>query len=130
MGPKYTYNEFFHLMSYNYRTTVPGFKLEHGDCNASILGATEGAIYPGLLAKDTVLLYWRKTLCRTAPLYFEEEVQRGPLLGYKYVLHNDVYDRSNESSVKDCYEGPSKTLPDGLTDLSRCFNSEYSTPFS
>lgn len=123
MGPKYNSSEFFHLLSYNYRTTVPGFKLEHGDCDASIVGATEGAIYPQHLTKNSTLFYWRKTLCRAATLYFEEEVQKGPLLGYKYVLRDDVYDHKDETKV-DCYKGSSPTLPDGLSDLQKCFHSK------
>lgn len=122
MGPKYDSSEFFHLLSYNYRTTVPGFKLENRDCNASVLGATEGAVYPEYLSKNSTLLYWRKTLCRAAPLYFEEEVQKGPLLGYKFVLKNNVYDHRDETKI-DCYKGLSHTLPDGLSDLSKCFHS-------
>ncbi|XP_063700813.1 lysosome membrane protein 2-like [Culicoides brevitarsis] len=119
MGPKYPSSEFFHLLSYNYRTTVPGFKLEHGDCNATILEATEGAIYPQRLTKNSTLFYWRKTLCRPATLFFEEEVQKGPLLGYKYVLRNDVYDHPDDK--EDCYRG--KNLPDGLSDLQKCFHN-------
>uniref|UniRef100_A0A336MGZ2 CSON001578 protein n=1 Tax=Culicoides sonorensis TaxID=179676 RepID=A0A336MGZ2_CULSO len=123
IGPKYESGEFFQLLSYNYGTTVPGFKLDHGHCNASILGATEGAIYPQFLDKNSTLYYWRKTLCRPARLYFEEEVQKGPLLGYKFVLKNNVYDHSNDETTIDCYKGNPDTLPDGLSDLSKCFHN-------
>lgn len=64
--------------------------------------------------------YWRKALCRQVPLYFEKTVPKGPFTGYKYVLRENAYDRFNDSAT-DCYKGPAEPLPDGLSDLSKCY---------
>lgn len=101
-------------------TVVPGFKLQYGDCNASIIGSSEGAQWKTNLNEASVMWYWRKALCRQVPLYFEKTVPKGIFTGYKYVLLENVYDRSNDSET-DCYKGPAQTLPDGLSDLSKCY---------
>lgn len=113
---------FFKINSWNYRPTVPNFYPERGDCNANLEGSNEGALFPQLVTKETVLLYWRKTLCRAVPLHFDKEVQVGQLKGYKFMLRENVYDRS-ENETADCFKG--SNLPDGLSDLSRCFFSTY-----
>lgn len=106
-------------------TVVPRFNVEYGDCNASIVGSTEGALYNTHLTKESIIWYWRKPLCRQVPLYFEKEVQKGAFLAYKYELREDSYDRSNNLTA-DCYKGFSEVLPDGLSDVSKCFFGMYS----
>lgn len=103
---------------WNHRPTVPRFYTEYGECNASLQGASEGAMYPSKIKNDTVLWYWRKTLCRPVPLHFVEELQHKNLKAFKYVLKFNVYDRM-ENRTADCYKGDN--LPNGLSDLSRCF---------
>lgn len=122
IGVRHGNENFFKINSWNYRSTVPRFYPEYGDCNASIEGSSEGALFPQMCTKDTVLWYWRKTLCRIAPLHFDSEVQLGNLKAYKYILRDDVYDRF-ENRTADCYKG--SELPDGLSDLSKCFFSAY-----
>lgn len=103
---------------WNHRPTVPRFYTEYGDCNASLVGATEGSMYPSNIHKDDILWYWRKTLCRPVPLHFDEELTHKDLKAYKYILKFDTFDRC-ENETADCYKG--NNLPNGLTDLSRCF---------
>lgn len=101
-------------------SVVPGFNLANGDCNASIIGSTEGAFYKNQLTEESVLWYWRKPLCRQVPLYYEKRVQKGPFEAYKYILRENVYDRM-ENETADCYKGFYQTLPNGLSDVSKCF---------
>jgi hypothetical protein len=122
IGAKFGNEDFFKINTWNYRSTVPRFHPEKGDCDASIKGSNEGALYPQMLTKNSVLSYWRKTLCRAVPLYFDSEVQIGKLLGYKFRLREDVYDRFKNVTA-DCYKG--SNLPDGLSDLSKCFFGLY-----
>jgi CD36 family len=86
IGAKNGNENFFKINTWNYRPTVPRFYPERGDCNADIQGSNEGALFPQLVTKNTVLLYWRKSLCRAVPLYFNSEVQVGKLKGYKFNL--------------------------------------------
>lgn len=126
IGPKHAGNQFFEIATVNGVTVVPGFDLSRGECNASIIGATEGALYNTHLSSESVLWYWRKSLCRQVPLYFEKTVQKGAFDAYKYVLRENVYDRMANATA-DCYKGPEPTLPDGLSDLSKCF---FGTPYA
>ena len=88
------------------------------------MNSTEGAIYPNQVAKDVILWYWRKSVCRPIPLYFEKEIQMGELKAYKYVTHVDWYDRK-ENLTEDCYKGFGRTaLPDGLSDISKCYSGK------
>lgn len=99
---------------------MPGFDISEGECNASIIGSTEGALYKNRLDENSVLWYWRKPLCRQVPLYFEKKLKEGDFEAYKYVLREDVYDRF-ENETADCYKGFKQQLPDGLSDVSKCF---------
>lgn len=123
-GKRYGDDQFFMMNTYEYEPTVPGFSLAKGDCFASILNSSEGATYPQNLDEQSVLIYWRKTLCRAVPLYFERRVQKGPLTGYKYVLPDNSYDRLPDSDA-DCYKGQFGLLEDGMTDTSKCSHGEY-----
>ncbi|XP_050074434.1 scavenger receptor class B member 1-like [Anopheles maculipalpis] len=118
-GKQYGDEQFFKMNTYEYEPTVPGFSLAKGDCFASIQNSSEGATYPQNLDEHSVLIYWRKTLCRAVPLYFDRQVQKGPLTGYKYVLPDDSYDRLPNSTA-DCYKGQFGLLEDGMTDTSKC----------
>ncbi|XP_055854242.1 scavenger receptor class B member 1-like [Episyrphus balteatus] len=122
IGPKYNAQEFFTINTFGYQKTVPGYQPERGDCYADLMNSTEGAIYPNQVAKDVILWYWRKSVCRPIPLYFEKEVQMGKLKAFKYVTHVDWYDRK-ENLTEDCYKGFGRTpLPDGLSDISKCYS--------
>lgn len=101
-------------------SVVPRFNVANGECNASIIGSSEGALYKTHLNEQSVLWYWRKALCRQVPLYFEKKVQKGSFEANKYVLLENVYDRS-ENLTEDCYKGFYEILPDGLSDVSKCF---------
>lgn len=122
IGPRHGNENFFTMNTWNYQPTVPKFDVSQGDCNASIGGSSEGAIYRQMIAKTDVLRYWRKSLCRPVDLYFEGEVQVGALKGYKFIQRQDSYDRFANKSA-DCYKGDD--LPDGLTDVSKCYFGAY-----
>lgn len=118
VGPKHGYKKFFTINTWNDQSTVPRFYPDYGDCNASLKGSTEGAIYPGFSTKDTIFYYWRKTLCRPVPLHYETSTTMYDLKALKFVLRYDVFDRF-KSAKDDCYKGDD--LPNGLSDVSKCF---------
>ncbi|XP_050097024.1 scavenger receptor class B member 1 [Anopheles aquasalis] len=120
-GRHYGNEQFFMMNTYEYEPTVPGFSLARGDCFASIVNSSEGATYSQNLKEESVLIYWRKTLCRAVPLYFDGRVQRGPLMGYKYSLPDSSYDRLANSTA-DCFKGQYGPLEDGSTDISKCYH--------
>ncbi|KFB41581.1 AGAP004847-PA-like protein [Anopheles sinensis] len=118
-GKRHGHQRFFAMHTYEYEPTVPGFSLARGDCFASIVNSSEGATYQQNLDERSVLIYWRKTLCRAVPLYFNRRVPKGSLTGYKYVLPDSSYDRLPNSTA-DCYKGQYGLLEDGMTDTSKC----------
>lgn len=77
-------------------------------------------MYRQRLTKDSELKFWRKALCRTVSLHFEKEVKIDKLSTYKYILDADMYDRKANNAT-DCYKGVYKYLPNGLTDVSKCY---------
>ncbi|XP_062544894.1 scavenger receptor class B member 1 isoform X2 [Armigeres subalbatus] len=120
-GAQHGDEQFFMINSYRNRQTVPGYIPENGDCFASIVNSSEGALYQQNLDENSVIVYWRKTLCRAVPLYFKKKVHRGPILGYEYILPDHSYDRLANLS-EDCYKGQNSFLEDGMTDMSKCYN--------
>lgn len=111
--------KFFEMNSYAYQEVVPGFNPKR-ECFAYLNKSSEGAFYPQGITKSTILWYFRMTLCRPVPLYFEEEVDKSPLLSYKFRLTENTYDRKENLSA-DCYKGFHDILPDGLSDMSKCY---------
>lgn len=106
---------------------MPAFRLDRGECDATVINSTEGVVYGQHITKDTVLHFWRRSMCRTVPLHFERTIRMGHLDGYKFLLGANVYDRFDENSTaEDCYRGNGYTaLPDGLSDLSKCYYGKY-----
>lgn len=126
IGPKYGDEDFFKMNFCNGESTVPGFSLANGDCDATIKNSTEGVHYGQYLTKDEPLIYWRKTVCRPMPLYYQKEKMKGTIKTYHYVLPADAYDRK-ENLTADCYKKSLDfTLPDGLSDVSKCYYGEFS----
>ncbi|KAJ6647542.1 Scavenger receptor class B member 1 [Pseudolycoriella hygida] len=126
IGKKYGDSEFFLINTLNGAPTVPGYNVENGDCYASVQNATEGAMYRQRLTKKSVLSFWRKALCRTAQLHYEKEMKIGNIPAYKYILRSNMYDRL-PNKERDCYKGTYGELPNGLTDVSKCY---FNMPFA
>lgn len=67
LGAKYGHDQFFLIHRYDGTQYLPGF----GDqCKDTVINSTEGVTYAQYLKKTTELRYWRKTICRVAPLYY------------------------------------------------------------
>ena len=74
------------------------------------------------MTRNSSIYYWRKTVCRPIPLYYEKDVQVGKVLGYKFVTKSNMYDRVHAPEV-DCYASFNNFVyPDGLSDASKCYS--------
>ncbi|KAL5286472.1 SCRB7.2 family protein [Megaselia abdita] len=120
IGPKTSFEQFFRINRMNGRTTVPGYKPEKGDCNATLVNSTEGAIYSNMMDHNSVVVYWRKAVCRPIPLHFHNEVEIDSMNAFKFQTSDDWYDRL-EDPEEDCYKGKDSDLPNGLSDASKCY---------
>uniref|UniRef100_A0A1B0DID4 Uncharacterized protein n=1 Tax=Phlebotomus papatasi TaxID=29031 RepID=A0A1B0DID4_PHLPP len=122
IGTAHGHEHFFEMNLYNDRPTVPGFRPEIGECYATIENSTEGLFYPQRLTDESVLMYWRKTICRPSYLYYTEDVTVNGVTGKKYVLPDSTYDRT-QPLEEDCYRGEDGAeYPDGLSDASKCYH--------
>ncbi|XP_045469204.1 scavenger receptor class B member 1-like [Harmonia axyridis] len=108
--------KFFLIDKYDGSEYLPS----HGDkCEDKVVNSTEGVAYPQYLTKNSIIRYWRKTLCFVTSLLFEYEKEFYGVNTYKYTLANNTYDRT-EPEEKDCYK-MDPVLPSGLRDTSQCF---------
>ncbi|GLV36662.1 uncharacterized protein CBL_02503 [Carabus blaptoides fortunei] len=119
IGQKYGHEKFFLLDKFDGTEYLPG----HGvACGERIVNSTEGVLYPQYITKNITLRYWRKTLCRVIPLYYELEryMDNYNVMAYKFTKPNNAYDRKLDLD-KDCHKGE-PTLPSGLSDVGKCYN--------
>ncbi|XP_068621865.1 scavenger receptor class B member 1-like [Battus philenor] len=116
IGTKWGHRNFFHIDRFHGEPQLPGF--DPDKCPDRIFGSTEGVMYHQYISKEDVLLYWRKTVCKLMPLYFESEMVMNDVPVYRYNLSEVVYERVRNGT--DCYD-TLPTLPAGLSDASKCY---------
>ncbi|CAG4949589.1 unnamed protein product [Parnassius apollo] len=95
---------------------MPGFNPDV--CPDRLFGSTEGVMYHQYLTRQDVLLYWRKSVCKLMPLYFESEIVIDNVPVYRYNLSEIVFERVTNGT--DCYDTV-PSLPSGLSDASKCY---------
>lgn len=114
--------DFFKMNLYNDRPSIPGYYPERGDCNASLVGSTEGILYPKMMTNASVINYYRSSICRVIPLYYNSTTEMRGMKVLEFVLPPSAMNRNKNLSA-DCSKGddPDDYLPDGLSDLSKCY---------
>lgn len=121
IGTKNGPSNFFKLNLYNDKPTIPGYNPDKGDCNATLTGATEGLFYPKNLNDETVINYYRRTICRTLPLHYNSTTEKQGMKVLEYVLRPESFARLENKSA-DCTNGKYEfDIPDGMSDLSKCY---------
>ncbi|RVE54417.1 hypothetical protein evm_000902 [Chilo suppressalis] len=116
IGPKWGDEGFFQIDRFRGAPQLPGY--DPDECPDRIIGSTEGVMYHQRLTKEDVVLYWRKTVCKVMPLYFDDEMVIDGVPVYRYNLSESVFDRVINST--DCYD-TEPSLPKGLSDGSKCY---------
>ncbi|GBP24806.1 hypothetical protein EVAR_14139_1 [Eumeta japonica] len=86
IGPQWGHERFFQIHRFRGEPQLPGYDAEV--CPDRIFGSTEGVLYRQRMTKDDVLLYWRKSVCKLMPLYFDNDERR--LHAQKSVTHYPV----------------------------------------
>lgn len=142
IGTKHGNEKFFLIDKYHGSDYLPYY---NGKCLDKVVNGTEGVMYPQFITKDVSLKYYRKTMCKVTPLYYEskcmyyistkilkfrplllsEDVVKYGLNAYKFTLPGDIYNRTHPPE-KDCYRNE-PPLPDGLSDVSSC---QYGMPMA
>ncbi|XP_047038904.1 scavenger receptor class B member 1-like [Helicoverpa zea] len=116
IGPQWGHKEFFQIDRFRGEPQLPGF--DPDVCPDRIFGSTEGVMYAQRLTKQDVLKYWRKTVCKLMPLYFDSELTMHNVPLYRYNLSENVFDRVTNGT--DCYDTV-PSLHQGLSDASKCY---------
>lgn len=115
-GPRWGHKEFFEINRFRGQPQLPGYSAD--TCPDRIFGSTEGVMYKQRLTKEDVLLYWRKTVCKLMPLYFDSALSMHGISLYRYNLSENVFDRISNGT--DCYD-TEPSLPPGISDASKCY---------
>lgn len=116
IGPRWSHKQFFQIDRFHGEPQLPGY--DPDECPDRIFGSTEGVMYAQRLQKDDVLLYWRKTVCKLMPLYFDSELTSDYVNLYRYNLSESAFERVKNGT--DCYD-TDPSLPAGLSDASKCY---------
>ncbi|CAH0699547.1 unnamed protein product [Spodoptera exigua] len=116
IGPQWGHKQFFQIDRFRGQPQIPGF--DPDVCPDRIFGSTEGVMYAQRLTKQDVLQYWRKTVCKLMPLYFDSELTMFDVPLYRYNLSESAFDRVTNGT--DCYDTVPSLHP-GLSDTSKCY---------
>ncbi|KAM3956252.1 scavenger receptor class B member 1 [Aphomia sociella] len=116
IGPQWGHEEFFQIDRFRGEPQLPGY--DPNECPDRIFGSSEGVMYRQHLTKEDVIVYWRKTVCKVMPLYFDSELLVDNVPVYRYNLSETVFERVTNGT--DCYD-TEPPLPAGLSDSSKCY---------
>ncbi|KAL0858783.1 hypothetical protein ABMA27_011252 [Loxostege sticticalis] len=116
VGHQWGDRSFFQIDRFRGHPQLPGYDPE--ECPDRLYGSTEGVMYQQRLTKQDVVLYWRKTVCKVMPLYFDQEITVDNVPVYRYNLSESVFERVSNGT--DCYDTV-PSLPPGLSDGSKCY---------
>ncbi|XP_060809018.1 scavenger receptor class B member 1-like [Amyelois transitella] len=116
IGSQWGHHQFFQIDRFRGEPQLPGY--DPDECPDRIFRSSEGVMYHQRLSKTDVVLYWRKTVCKLMPLYFDSELVIDHVPVYRYNLSESVFNRVTNGT--DCYD-TQPSLPEGLSDGSKCY---------
>lgn len=104
--------------TYRGSTDLPQWEGKH--CS-NVQYASDGTKFRGGVTKNETLLFYRKSLCRAAPLIPSEEGVRSGIRGVKYVFPEHMLDNGKYNEENKCFCRNGKCLPEGLIDVADCY---------
>ncbi|XP_028172674.1 lysosome membrane protein 2-like [Ostrinia furnacalis] len=104
--------------TYRGSTDLPQWEGKH--CS-NVQNASDGTKFKGALGKNESILFYRKSLCRAAPLVPVKEGTRSGLKAYMYTFPEKMLDNGKYHEENKCFCRNGKCLPDGLIDVSNCY---------
>ncbi|KAL2751404.1 scavenger receptor class B member 1-like isoform X1 [Vespula maculifrons] len=102
---------------YNGNVDLPHWK---GKC-ANIHGASDGTKFPTYIQPNDTLLFFRKSLCRSAHMTRTGEKVIKGLYAYKYNFMENEMDNGAYKEENKCYCRGGHCLPPGLVDVTACY---------
>ncbi|CAH0602037.1 unnamed protein product [Chrysodeixis includens] len=93
----------------------------HGKHCSNVQYASDGTKFRGGVTKNESILFYRKSLCRAAPLIPVDEGVKSGLKGYKYTFPENMMDNGKYIEENKCFCRNGNCLPDGLIDVTDCY---------
>lgn len=110
--------------TYRGSTDLPQWEEKH--CS-NVQYASDGTKFQGKVTKNDSLLFFRKSLCRAAPLIPTDEGIKSGIAAYKYTFPEHMLDNGKHLKENKCFCRKGFCLPEGLIDVSDCY---YSFPIA
>lgn len=93
------------------------------ECN-KVHGSDGSSFNPYIKQEDT-LWFFNDQLCRAMPLVFDKEITQQGLPGMRFKPREDVFMSSKKYPKNSCFDGPDRSVGDGVFDLTTC---QFNTP--
>ncbi|KAF9413429.1 hypothetical protein HW555_008321 [Spodoptera exigua] len=104
--------------TYRGSTDLPQWEGKH--CS-NVQYASDGTKFRGGVMKNESILFYRKSLCRAAPLVPIDEGVKSGLKGYKYTFPENMLDNGKYIKENECFCRHGSCLPVGLIDVTDCY---------
>ncbi|XP_048003958.1 scavenger receptor class B member 1-like isoform X1 [Leguminivora glycinivorella] len=88
---------------------------------SNVQGASDGTKFRGGVTRNESLLFFRKSLCRAAPLIPVEEGVKSGLKAYMYTFPEHLFDNGKHIPENKCFCRNGNCLPEGLIDVTECY---------
>ncbi|XP_043477908.1 scavenger receptor class B member 1-like isoform X1 [Leptopilina heterotoma] len=103
--------------TYNGDVNLPQWQ---GKC-ANVNGASDGTKFPSYIEPNDTLLFFRKSLCRSANMVRVGEKTIGGLHTYQYKFKDNELDNGIHNPDNACFCRKGRCLPEGLIDVTDCY---------
>ncbi|KAJ8706358.1 hypothetical protein PYW08_010984 [Mythimna loreyi] len=104
--------------TYRGSTDLPHWEGKH--CS-NVQYASDGTKFRGGVTRNESILFYRKSLCRAAPLIPVDEGEKSGLKGYKYTFPENMMDNGKYIEDNKCFCRHGNCLPPGLIDVTDCY---------
>ncbi|CAK1546515.1 unnamed protein product [Leptosia nina] len=104
--------------TYRGSTDLPQWPEKH--CS-NVQYASDGTKFKSGIVKNDSLLFYRKSLCRAAPLIPVKEGEKNGLKGVMYTFPDHMMDNGKYYEENKCFCRHGKCLPEGLLDVADCY---------
>ncbi|CAH2101746.1 unnamed protein product [Euphydryas editha] len=104
--------------TYRGSTDLPHWDGKH--CS-NVQYASDGTKFRGAVSRNQSILFYRKSLCRAAPLIPIEEGVRHGFKAYKYMFPEHMLDNGKNIEENKCFCRYGNCLPEGLIDVTDCY---------
>ncbi|XP_041970345.1 scavenger receptor class B member 1-like isoform X2 [Aricia agestis] len=104
--------------TYRGSTDLPQWEGKH--CS-NVQNASDGTKFKGDIGENETVLFFRKSLCRAAPLIRTGEGVKNGIEVYKFTFPEHMLDNGKHIEENKCFCREGKCLPEGLIDVTDCY---------